>query len=188
MPINRQQTPFCRINVSPASLLPNRLANNQPAPSRFAAGASSHGSVGSGSNVNNPPQRPGAPDSYTPASPPFSASSEEVDSDGSLFWTDDNPHNLVAGTWMPQGDMAFASRFAYAFASGQPPQATASFIHDAILAVGCRLRFTMFPSSRGDLLVLFDGPNERDYTVPCSPIKHEGAWLHLQRPEDADNR
>ncbi|GJM96263.1 hypothetical protein PR202_ga13083 [Eleusine coracana subsp. coracana] len=122
----------------------------------------------------------------SPPSPPYSVSSKEVDSDGSPFQSDQNPHNLAAGTWMPQGDMAFACCFT--FTSGQPQHATATFIREAILVVGCRLRFIMFPSSRGDLLIQFDGPNEQDYIISCSPIKHVGTWLHLQRPEDTDNR
>lgn len=118
-----------------------------------------------------------------------SSSEEEVDSNGSRFRSDPNPHNLATGTWMPEGDMAFASCFAYAFAPAELPigQEAATIIGEAILAVGHRIHFTTFRTSRDSRLVRFDGPNERDFVVESSPIAVPGGRVHFQRSEKTDN-
>jgi hypothetical protein len=118
--------------------------------------------------------------------------SEEVDSYGSPFRTATSTDSEEANEdilWMPEGDMERASKITYAFINeGGPAFSPAPFIHSAIFFVAPRVHYHMSPSSRSQILLLFDTMAERDFVVDACPITLDGAQLTLERSEDSSNR
>ncbi|KAJ1272950.1 hypothetical protein BS78_06G242300 [Paspalum vaginatum] len=120
------------------------------------------------------------------------ASDEEVDSDGSPFRAaparepenfDDDP------LWMPPGDFEFGSRVAYAYLNEDAPTLNPSpFIRAAIYSVANAVHYTMHPSSRGAMMLIFDNRELRDAVVDMQPIIHDGGRLSLERSEETSNR
>jgi hypothetical protein len=86
---------------------------------------------------------------------------------------------------MSKGDMAHASKIAYAsVAEDGPVHNPAPFIHSAAPGI----HYRMFPSSRGHMLLCFDSMAEHDYMVHLGPITHDGSHVSLVRSEEGPNR
>ncbi|CAO2041471.1 unnamed protein product [Urochloa humidicola] len=117
---------------------------------------------------------------------------EEVYSDGSPVYPPANgePDDLDADLlWMPEGDMLFTFRIAFAFLNADAPQGNpAPFIRDAIYSVAPAQHYRMFPSSRGAMMLLFDSREQRDAVVNDQPIVHDGGRLTFERSEETSNR
>jgi hypothetical protein len=90
---------------------------------------------------------------------------------------------------MPEGDMARASKIAYAsVAEDGPVHNPAPFIHSALFSAAPGIHYHMFPSSRGHMLLRFDSMAEHNYMVHLSPITHDGSHVSLVRSEEGPNR
>jgi len=106
----------------------------------------------------------------------ISLTTTEVDSEGSTLQGSSQPSTprseLDLGVlWMPNsGDMEFASRVAYASINiDAPTDSPAPFIHAAVFSVASDVHYRMFPSSQGDMMLVFDSSIERDMVV--SPLQ-----------------
>lgn len=92
-------------------------------------------------------------------------SEEEVDSDGSLFRSDQSPlrpmdvdgcglHRVL---WMPLGDMERLGTLAYVTLSDDAPTSTpVPYIRAVLMEATERVHYRMHPSSRGHMLLCFD--------------------------------
>ncbi|RCV37067.1 hypothetical protein SETIT_8G033200v2 [Setaria italica] len=91
--------------------------------------------------------------------------------------------------WMPEGDMKFAHRVAYAFLNEDAPTANpAPFIRAAIYsAANAAVHYRMFPSSMDTMMLVFDSQMLRDAVVEESPIIHDGGRVTLEKSEEASN-
>lgn len=101
-------------------------------------------------------------------------SQEDVDSDGSPFRAADSTDSEEVDRdilWMPEGDMARTHKIAYAFINEDGPLLSLTpFIQSAIFSVAPGCHFHMFPSSQGQMMLLFDFRGERDFVVDTFPI------------------
>ncbi|CAN6330814.1 unnamed protein product [Urochloa humidicola] len=117
---------------------------------------------------------------------------EEVDSDGSPFRAGSSPERDGAEAdilWMPEGDMEFAYRVAYAFLDDDAPTGNpAPFIRSAIYSVAKAVHYRMFPSTRGAMMLLFDSRTLRDAVVADAPIVYNGGTLTFEKSEESSNR
>jgi hypothetical protein len=118
---------------------------------------------------------------------------DEVDSHGSPFRSASSADTEEEEVdrdilWMPEGDMARASKIAYASVTEDGPvHNPAPFIHSALFSAAPGIHYRMFPSSRGHMLLHFDSMAERDYMVHLSPITHDGSHVLLVHSEEGPN-